>query len=240
MSFDLYLLAIAVLLGATLQVGIGIGFSIIAGPPMMVIMGTSVAVPILLLLNTIVSAVATDWKILRTEQRTVLISTLGCLVGIGLGALTYSLLPEFVVLGLTACLLLVGVVTTLFNFKAGTPAFVSISGLSGLATVWAATPGPLMVFGLMATGRSTSEVRKLVQPIAFVAYGVALVLHGLSDWQVIATAPNLISFIVATVLGSIIGRLVGPYLPRSFVVNTVRVISLFACIALFRRALTLA
>ena len=59
MTFDLTLIAVAVLLGAILQVGAGIGCSIIAGPPAMVVLCTSVVVPIFLLLNTIVSAVAT-------------------------------------------------------------------------------------------------------------------------------------------------------------------------------------
>ena len=59
MTFDLTLIAVAVLLGAILQVGAGIGYSIIAGPPAMVVLCTSVVVPIFLLLNTIVSAVAT-------------------------------------------------------------------------------------------------------------------------------------------------------------------------------------
>ena len=67
MDFYLDLIIVAILLGAILQVGIGIGFSIIAGPPAMIFLGTSVAVPILLLLNTIVSFVATDWRTLRTS-----------------------------------------------------------------------------------------------------------------------------------------------------------------------------
>lgn len=239
MTFDLTLIAVAVLLGAILQVGTGIGFSIIAGPPAMVILGTSVAVPILLLLNTIVSAVATDWKVLYSDRRVIVTSIIGCLIGIGLGWLTYSLLSEAVVLGITATLLLIGVVTTLFTFSVKTSGFVAVSGLSGLATIWAATPGPLMVFGLLALGRSPNEVRRLVQPIALVAYGVSLLFYGMSGWQIITTAPALLIFVIATILGSLIGRLIGPYLPREVIVNTVRVISIFACITLYRRALTL-
>ena len=239
MDFYLGLIIVAVLLGAILQVGIGIGFSIIAGPPAMIFLGTSVAVPILLLLNTIVSFVATDWRTLRTDRRVVLISVAGCLIGIGLGRLTYSLLSESAVLGITATLLLIGALTSFFTIRVKTSGFVAVSGLSGLATIWAATPGPLMVFGLLALGRSPSEVRRLVQPIALIAYGVSLLLYGMNGWQVATQTPGIVIFVIATILGSLIGRIVGPHLPHAVIINTVRVISVFACTLLYQRAFTL-
>ncbi|AZV80877.1 hypothetical protein EBB79_23360 (plasmid) [Parasedimentitalea marina] len=123
-SFDLTLLTIAVALGAILQVGVGIGFSIVAGPPMMVLLGTPVAVPVLLLLNTIVSAVATEWQTVQSHFRLIALSISGCLAGIALGALTYAILSEAAILGITATLLLLGVVTTFFHLS------VKIPGLS--------------------------------------------------------------------------------------------------------------
>jgi hypothetical protein len=58
MPFDLILLVAAIGLGAMLQVGIGIGFSIIVGPLMFVQIGTQAAVPLLLLLNVVLPASA--------------------------------------------------------------------------------------------------------------------------------------------------------------------------------------
>ena len=49
MPLDLILLVAAIGLGAMLQVGIGIGFSIIVGPVMFLQIGTQAAVPLLLL-----------------------------------------------------------------------------------------------------------------------------------------------------------------------------------------------
>ena len=239
MDSYLALIIVAVLFGAILQVGIGIGFSILVGPPAMIFLGTSVAVPILLLLNTIVSLVATDWKTLNIDRRVILTSVVGCLIGIGLGRLTYSLLSEPAVLGITATLLLIGALTSFFTIRVKTNGFVTVSGLSGLAAVWAATPGPLMVFGLLALGRPPSEVRRLVQPIALVAYGVSLLLYGMNGWQVITQAPAIVIFVIATILGSLIGRIVGPHLPHVVIINTVRVISVFACILLYQRAFNL-
>ena len=225
-------------MGAVLQVGVGIGFSIVAGPPMMVLLGTSVAVPVLLMLNTLVSAVAVDWRVWVTEKKTIKTAVIGCLLGVALGLVVYPFLSEQIVLGLTAMLLLIGVLTTLIPLRSmvGTPRFAAISGLSGLATVWAATPGPLMVFGLIATGRSARDTRILVQPIALVAYGVALLLHSLVDGGGFAQAPGGWAFVAATLLGSFLGRVIGPLLPQHLIKNAIRVISILACYALFRRA----
>lgn len=237
-SFDITLLLYAILLGAVLQVGVGIGFSIVAGPPMMVLLGTATAIPVLLMLNTIVSAVATEWHIWRVERKTITVAIIGCLTGIVLGLLVYRYLSEEIVLTLTATLLLVGVLTTLVPFSStvGTGGFSAVSGLSGLATVWAATPGPLMVFGLIAIGRSARDVRRLVQPIALIAYGVAFFLHGLSDWSILTQAPSLLGLVAATLVGSLIGRLIGPMLPQHLITNVIRLISILACYALYRRA----
>ncbi len=231
------ILMMAALMGAVLQVGVGIGFSIIAGPPMMVLLGTDVAVPLLLLLNTLVSAVATDWRLLRAEWAIIKTSLIGCVAGIGLGALTFTLLSEAVLLGITALLLTIGVAATLFRVRVTARGFLTISGLSGLATVWAATPGPLMVLGLIASGRNGAEVRKLVQPIALVAYGLALMLHMMSGRQSVFSTPDLMGLLGAAIAGSIVGRVIGKYLPVPLISNTIRVISILAAVVLFRRAL---
>ncbi|WP_170421783.1 TSUP family transporter [Ruegeria arenilitoris] len=238
MSVDLAILIVAIGLGAMLQVGVGIGFSILAGPPMMILLGTSTAVPILLLLNTIVSAVATDRQVLKADRQTIRTAIIGCLAGVVAGLVVYPWLSEAFVLALTASLLLTGLVTTLLPLRRaiGTAGFSTVSGLSGLVTVWAATPGPLMVFGLIAKGRPAKEVAKLVQPIALVAYGVAFLLHSLSDTQAFAHSPQLWGFVALTLIGSLLGRAVGPHLPQTLVTTAIRVVSLIACGVLFHRA----
>lgn len=238
MSVDLSFLMIAICLGAMLQVGVGIGFSIIAGPPMMILLGTSTAVPVLLLLNTFVSLVATDRHILKNNRQLIRTAVIGCCIGVAGGLVVYPFLSEAFVLALTACLLLIGLITTLLPLRGsiGNAGFSVVTGLSGLATVWAATPGPLMVFGLIAKGRSAKEVAKLVQPIALVAYGIAFLLHRLSNAQAISYEPQILGFVAITLIGSLLGRVVGPYLPQSVVITVIRVVSLIACLVLFYRA----
>ena len=238
MPTDLLILLFAIFAGATLQVGVGVGFSIVVAPMMMVLLGTATAVPVLLMLNTLVSAIAIDSRIWSAERSLIGNAILGCLAGIFLGLLVYPYLSERVVLSLTASLLLIGVVTTLVPIKSEISLFgyKAVSGLSGLATVWAATPGPLMMFGLLAIGRPAREARRLVQPVALVAYGVAFALHILTDWQTFASADGLRHYIPAAIAGSILGRVIGPKLPQNFITNAIRVISVVACAALFHRA----
>ncbi len=242
MSVDLTILMVAIGLGAMLQAGVGIGFSILAGPPMMILLGTTTAVPMLLLLNTVVSAVATDRQVLKAHRQTIRTAIIGCLIGVVAGLVVYPWLSEAFVLALTASLLLIGFVTTLLPLRRslGTAGFSTVSGLSGLATVWAATPGPLMVFGLIAKGRTAKEVAKLVQPIALVAYGIAFLLHSLSETQAFAYGPQLWGFVALTLIGSFFGRAVGPHLPQTMVTTAIRVVSLIACGVLFHRAFVIA
>lgn len=238
MTVDLAVLLLAITAGAGIQAGVGVGFSIVVAPVMMVLLGTATAVPVLLMLNTMVSVLATDRQAWVHDKSMIRNAILGCLAGIVLGLLIYPYLSERTVLLLTAVLLLIGVISSFLpqGSNVGSNGFRAISGLSGLATVWAATPGPLMVLGLLAAGKSAQEARKLVQPVALVAYGTAFGLHCFSDWATFARAPWLLEFAAMTALGSLLGRVAGPYLPQSAITLSIRVISIFACAALFRRA----
>lgn len=238
MPLEVLILLLCIVLGAAIQVGIGIGFSIVVAPLMMILLGTATAVPVLLMLNTLVSAVAIDLKLWHRESKLISNAIISCLVGILIGLMIYHLLSESLVLTLTAGLLLIGVITSVLPkwLAIGPSGFKSISGLSGLATVWAATPGPLMVLGLLAIGRSAHDTRTLVQPIAFVAYGAAFILHCVSEWAPFAQAQRLPEFALAALFGSLLGRLLGPRLPQGAIAMSIRVISIFACAALFQQA----
>lgn len=240
MPVELIFLLIAAALGGLLQVGIGIGFSIIAGPPLFLLIGTENAVPLLLLLNVVVSVIAVPGTVRRADRHLITTAALACIVGIFAGIAVYPHLGEAAVLAIAGGLLVLGALSTLLPVsQAGKRAFLPISGLSGLATVWAATPGPLMALGLILSGHPASAVRKLVQPIALIGYGVALGLHMLTGWAQIIDQPLLPALVVATVLGSLAGRLLGPSLPRAVISGGIRTVSLFAGLVLLYRALTL-
>ncbi|MBL4768577.1 MAG: hypothetical protein JKY94_12865 [Rhodobacteraceae bacterium] len=198
MSFDLILLIGAIGLGAMLQVGIGIGFSIIVGPLMFVQIGTQAAVPLLLLLNVVVSVIAVPGTVRATDWPVVKSAALACVVGILAGIAIYPLFSEAMVLAIAGGLLVIGALSTVLPASAaGKRAFLPICGLSGLATVWAATPGPLMALGLILSDYPAAIVRKLVQPIALIGYSVAFGLHAIGGFEM---QPMVPLFVVVTVL----------------------------------------
>ncbi|MDC0948852.1 TSUP family transporter [Gammaproteobacteria bacterium] len=238
LTADMILLLCVIVIGAAVQIGVGIGFSIFVAPVMMVLFGTSTAVPVLLLLNTLVSAAGTDRGLWRQDRAAISNAIIGCLVGIALGLVVYPYLSEPVVLVITAALLFIGVLVSMLSAGQGMGRTMSngVSGLSGLATVWAATPGPLMVLGFLAGGRDPQSARKLVQPVALAAYGAAFVLHAVSDWSIVANAPWLVPCALAALLGSVLGRWIGPLLPQRAIAASIRIISIAACAVLLRRA----
>ncbi len=238
MPIEYTLLYAAIFIGAIIQVGVGIGFSIVVAPLMMILLGTSVAVPLLLLLNTFVSLIATDLSLWQRERATIKRAISTCLLGVALGLAVYPLLPEKLVLALTATLLLLGVLSSLVNLQ-NVNAQAGLAGsavASGLATVWAATPGPLLVFGLMVSGFSAQMTRRLIQPIALVAYSTAFLLHTLSYGSQLSQGHDVIGFCLTAVIGSLLGRTLGKHLPPRLITQAIRSISLLACLALFRRA----
>jgi len=204
MSFDLILLVAAIGLGAMLQVGIGIGFSIIVGPVMFLQIGTQAAVPLLLLLNVVVSVIAVPGTVRPTDWPIVKSAAIACVLGILAGIAIYPLFSEAMILTVAGGLLVIGALSTVLPVSAiGKRAFLPICGLSGLATVWAATPGPLMAMGLILSDYPAAIVRKLAQPIALIGYSLSFVLHAIGGFE---THPLLPALLGATVLGSLAGR----------------------------------
>ncbi len=240
MPVDMTILLIATMLGGLLQVGIGIGFSVIVGPLLFLSIGAESAVPLLLLLNVVVSAVAAPGSVEAVDRPAVFRAALACTVGIIAGIMIYPYLSEAAVLAIAGGMLIVGALITFLPVSnAGKRAILPVSGLSGLATVWAATPGPLMALGLILAEYPATKVRKLVQPIALIGYSAALLLHGSSGWQHISNQPQLIGLLIAVTFGSLMGRFLGPKLPQAAISTGIRGISLFAGFVLLYRAMTL-
>lgn len=231
------LLLLAVFFGALLQVGIGIGFSILVGPIIFVQIGTASGVPLLLLLNIVVSAVATPGSIKKTEHSIVARTAIASTIGIGIGILIYQILSEAMVLAIAGGLLILAALSTFLPVSNwGKRAFLPVSGLSGLATVWAATPGPLMALSLILAGFPAEKIRTLVQPIALIGYSVAFGLHMLATGYKTLDYPQVIILLGIAVCGSIAGRKLGPYLPQSLITNGIRGLALLAGVILILRA----
>ncbi|QDG76014.1 TSUP family transporter [Labrenzia sp. PHM005] len=238
MLLDVSTLLIAVFAGSVLQAGVGIGFSIVVAPVMMISLGVTTAVPLLLLLNTLVSAAAIDLRSWPQETGTITRSILSAFVGICAGLTVYSLFSEGALLLTTAAFLFFGLVVNFVQVPPvlGRHGAVAFSGVSGLATVWTATPGPLIILGLLTSGRSAQEARVLVQPVAFAGYGAAFLLHGAFNGALVSNPSSIAPLVVAAIVGALAGRVAGKHLPQKLIKTAICVISVAACVALVRQA----
>ncbi|MFV0299256.1 MAG: TSUP family transporter [Hyphomicrobiaceae bacterium] len=231
---SLYMLA--AFAGACVQVGTGIGYSIIVAPMLVWTMGAKTSVPLLLALNLIVSLVALLGLERNDLVRSLLMSLAGTLVGIGLGSLVVRSLPEPVVIASMAVLLIGGAaVASVPARQAGTVVQSAIGLLAGLATVATATPGPVMALGLILSGAEGPAVRRRVQPIAAVAYAAALASLGPEAWHEVIANSALSPLLLATGLGSVAGLVIGPKLPSAVILAVIRIISAGAGVALLAR-----
>jgi uncharacterized membrane protein YfcA len=236
-SGELLLLSLA-FAGGLVQSAVGMGFSIITGPMLVLAIGAKAAVPVLLLLNFAVSAIAvTGFR--RADAGAAFAATLlATLAGIALGAALFPYLSERLVTAAMAMLLLLGAaIANLRPSRSGRPLVVGAGLLAGAATAWTATPGPVMALGLIMSGHGGDVVRRLLQPIALLAYGVAFAATGPSNWAEVADLPLTPGLTAGALAGSALGLAIGPRLPARFLIFAIRVLAAVAGLVLLARAL---
>ena len=230
-------IVLATFIGAVVQVAIGIGFSVVAGPVLVIASGARAAVPTLLALNIVVSLVGIYGFRLKTGGAAFGQSIAGALLGILIGTFTFPYLSETFVEVSMAVLLLGGSMAGWISpRREGWKTITGAGTTAGLATAWTATPGPVMALGLVLAGHEGAAVRRLVQPISLITYGVAFGLLGRTAWSAVADDPNMMLLVVVTVAGGILGLVIGPRLPSAAVVPAVRVVSAVAGFVLLSRA----
>ena len=231
------LILVVTLAGALFQVAVGVGFSIVCGPMLVFAFGAKAAVPVMLTLNFVVSLIGL-WGFRRETGTTAIGQSIaGGLLGIAIGTVTFPLLSETFVTVAMALVLLGGAMSgRLSPGHAGWRSVVGIGSISGIATAWTATPGPVMALGLILAGYPGTAIRQLVQPIALVCYGAALAMLGRAAWTTVASSQQILPLLSATIVGSVLGLVVGPRLPSQLITPAIRAFATIAGIILLARA----
>lgn len=234
-TIDVLILS-ATLVAAAVQVAVGIGFSVVAGPLLLITLGAKSAVPVLLALNLLVSCIAL-WGMGRDVLHAVVLRAFGgCLAGEVIGSAVYPYLTDAAVLIMTAGILIAGSIPLSADRERIKSRFVvGIGVVAGIATSWTATPGPVMALGLILSGYDGVIVRRLVQPIAVLAYGAALGLHGPGAWALVAGAPQISGLLGVTIAGSLAALAIRDHLPSVAIITSIRVLSAIAGVFLLAR-----
>ena len=226
--------------GALVQVTTGAGLSVVCGACLIVVLGVHAAVPLLLLLNLLVSVVATAGGARAVAWRDVglvaLASTLGSAVAVPM--LPY-ISADALKLVTAAVLLLIALRRPSRGGTAGWRGtwLVGIAGLaSGMLTAWTATPGPVVPIGMAYAGRGGETIRRAMQPISIWGYGCALALLGAPPTLHALALPEMVPFGLATLAGSLLGLPARHLVPADRVAPAVRVIAALAAVTLIASA----
>ncbi len=235
-SSTLVVLVAATLLGAAVQAGTGFGFAIIAAPAFLYGIDALEAVPILVALHLVQSAMLVPrlWSVMpRAEfDRLILGAGIGCVLGIAvfqfLDLRTLKLTIGVVILAMTAYLAWrrwhpkaasrvdeeVGNTMSDGTIRARKAAGLLAGALSGAMTAILVMPGPPLMLYLLRRPIPAAEARALSLTLFAACYAVVFALHlatkGLSasGWQLAAgLAPAVV---VATWGGERLFRLLSP------------------------------
>ena len=201
--------AALVLLGAAVQVAVGAGLSVVCGTFLLLALGAPLAVPVLLVLNLLVSIAATAAAPRNVRWRDVAVVSLAALAG----SATAGLLPALPGAALKPVLAAVLLAVALrrpppprFEGAAGSSLLIGGGGfLSGLLTVWTATPGPVVPAMLSHAGRPGDAVRRTMQPISIVGYALGLAFIGPPALAAAVRWPGLPLLAAAALAGSMLG-----------------------------------
>ena len=216
--------------GAAIQVAVGAGLSIVCGAALFLWLGTAVGIPVRLLLNLLVSLVATALGGVRLRWGDVALSSGSILLGCAAAAVLPSI-PEAALKGITAAVLLLAALprptAPVTGFDKGWAGIAGAGIVTGMLTLWTASPGPVTPVALARAGRSGDEVRRVMQPVSCVGYGVALAVAGLPTTS--ATGAGILwSLITACLAGAGCGFMLRPRIEPGRVVKLIRLIAVAA------------
>ena len=225
-----------VALGAAIQVAVGAGLSVVCGAFLLLTLGPTLAVSVLLILNLLVSLVATAAAPRLILWRDVAIVSVAALSG-SLAAKAMPAVPGSMIKPITACMLIVIAFRRPSSGKGdrvtGTLASVGFGGfISGLLTVWTATPGPIVPVTLSQAGRTGDEIRRTMQPISIVGYGIGIACVSISNTTGALQWAGLPLLSAGVLAGCAVGLCVRRFVRSSLVVVIVRSIALFAAVTL--------
>ncbi len=227
---------VLVVSGAAIQVAAGAGLSVVCGTPLILLLGPSVGIPVLLCLNLLVSIVATACGFAGVRWADAALASGATLAGCGIA---WSLPPisDVVLKVMTACMLVV-IALPRPPVPEDRPSALSVrigvalaSLASGALTVWTATPGPIVPVAFARAGLSGADIRRTMQPISVVGYGVALACVGAVP--VISAGTALLAWLVgATIVGTALGFLLRSVIAPARVVLLIRSIAAVAALLL--------
>ncbi len=227
MELDFIVLMIAVFGASALQSATGIGFGVIAGPILLILLNDGAAIQISIVLNLLIASILTPalWK--QSDKALLKNLVMGLMIGSPVGLLIF-LNIDVVLLKLGAG---IAVLLTLYmvmrnvrsQAAARTPEpariqQVTIGAIAGIMGVCLAMPGPVPAAWMASKGYRKESIRATILAMFVVSYTVALVLQaGLAG-----VGPEVSGFSMMLAPATVLGIVIGQYFSRRITERTYR------------------
>ncbi len=219
MGQELLVLSIAVFGASVLQSATGIGFGVVAGPLLLIVLNDSAAIQVSVALNLLI-AVTLAPSLWRIADRKLLRSLLiGLAVGSPIGVVMF-LYMDIALLKLIAGAVVLSTLVLLIRSNRGNAASASIGAsqvekvavgfVAGIMGGVLAMPGPVPAAWMSARGYDKDTIRATILVMFVVAYIFALMLQ-LSLAEVSANTVRLTAVLAPS---TVVGVFVGKYLSQ--------------------------
>lgn len=206
----------AVLAAALLQAATGIGFGVIAGPIILMVMNDGAAVQVTILLSLLIALVLAPSLYRQAHKKVLGHLLLGSAVGVPLGILIFLNVSLEVLILLAALAVLFMALSTSGllalplrkgETRRGAVQNLAIGVLSGAMSASLAMPGPVAAARMSALALPKKTIRATILVMFVVSYSAAFAFQvGLVGWSRPAWSLTA-SLLPATLIGILLGRL---------------------------------
>jgi len=242
MELEMILLMVAVFGASALQSATGIGFGVIAGPILLILLNNGSAIQISIVLNLLIASLLTPTLWRQADKPLLKNLVAGLAIGSPLGLLIF-LNVDIVLLKLGAG---IAVLLTLYMIVHGirsetrttTPGpgrveQVTIGAVAGIMGVCLAMPGPVPAAWMASKGFPKESIRATILAMFVVSYTVALGLQA----GLVGVGPEVSGFSLRLAPATVLGVLVGQFFSRRITERTFRwilvTVLVFTAIVLF-------
>ncbi len=217
------LLHAAVFAASLLQAAAGIGFGIIAGPIILVVMNSGAAIQVSILLSFAIALVLAPAVVRQADRPLLAQFTLGTLIGAPFGIAAFQAAGIAALKAMAAiAVLFMAVSAAGWLNRRGAPAPRDsrlrnglVGAISGAMSTALAMPGPAIAAELAAQGRDKTVLRATVLSFFLISYPLAFVVQysavGISG----AALELSLELLPATALGVLAGRLLVPHVSET-------------------------
>ena len=206
-------LNLTVFAAALLQAASGIGFGLMAGPVMLLVLGAGSAIQLSALLSLLIAVILIPSLLKDLNRLTLRHFVIGSCVGIPAGAVAYALVSIVTLKLLAAVVVLVMCASITFSWPKsaghksdGGRADIMVGTLSGLMSATLAMPGPAPAAWMTLKNETRDSVRSTILTLFLFSYPAAIACQAWFAGITVEPFRQCLLLAPATIVGVFVGR----------------------------------